>query len=317
MGEQGDESTKIRLDFRPPETDFLSNRLCVFMNRGLSMSKLLKTLLGVAAGALIAGNASAADLAAPEPMVEAAVPSLFDVAFGVAGVTDYRFRGITQSKKDPAVQGYVELQTDWIYAGVWASSVNFPTRFGLTDPSAEIDFYAGFRHTFFDVLTVDLGGLYYYYPGEFAPGPVRQTDYWELFAKPALLAGDWGSVTGNIYWTSDFLNTGSNALYLSIIPKLNIPLTAIPDAAFYVSGEIGKQWIDKTTVFGAANFNPNDYVTWNIGAGMTYKAMTLDVRYSDTDLSKAQCLFNTLNRNWCGDTVVGKIAFDTSFNKLK
>ena len=274
----------------------------------------LKAMAGVAGAALIAGSASAADLAAPEPAVIAEVPSMIDVAFGVAGVTDYRFRGISQSNKNPAVQGYAELQVaDWFYAGVWGSSVDFPERRGLTDPAMEIDFYAGLRHSW-DAFSIDVGGLYYYYPGEQKQFPgQRQIDYWELYAKPGFSFGDFGSITGNIYWTSDFVNTGADALYLSVIPKVNIPLAMAPDVAVYISGELGKQWIDKTRYAPLAN----DYVTWNIGAGLTYKAMTLDVRYSDTNLNKNECFENSGARSWCGQAVVGKISFDTSLNKLK
>ncbi|MGA0533741.1 TorF family putative porin [Hansschlegelia sp. KR7-227] len=273
----------------------------------------LKTLLGVAASAVIVGHASAADLAAPEPIVEAVVPSMWDVAFGVAGVTDYRFRGVSQSNQNPAVQGYFEVQAfDWIYAGVWGSSVDFPERRSLTDPAMEVDFYAGIRHTW-DAFTIDAGGIYYYYPGEHKAFPgQKQIDYWEIYAKPSYSFGDFGSITGNIFWTSDFVNLGNDALYLSAIPKVNIPLASFPDLAFYVSGEIGKQWFKKSSLA-----DPVDYLTWNVGAGVTYKAMTLDVRYSDTDLKKSECYTNTAARSWCGDAIVAKLSFDTAFSKLK
>jgi uncharacterized protein (TIGR02001 family) len=269
----------------------------------------LKTLLGVAAGTMIAGAASAADLAAPEPVVEASVTPAWDVAFGVAGVTDYRFRGITNSKKKPAIQGYAEFQTDWFYVGSWASSVSFPQSYGLSDPAAEIDLYGGFRHTW-DAFTLDVGALYYYYPGE----SNFQTDYWEFKALPSYSFGDWGSITANFWYSRDYGNTGQDEIYISLAPKVNIPVSAFPDIAFYVSGELGKQWYYNAKGGGRP---ANDYWTYNVGGGLTYKAMTLDVRYSDTNLSKSECAFNTAARNWCGSTVVGKIAFDTSFNKIK
>lgn len=261
-------------------------------------------------GSLIGAPARAADLAAPAAVEE---ESLFDVAFGVAGLTDYRFRGISQTTRDPSIQGYVELSAfDWIYAGVWASNVNFPTRLGLTDPSSEVDLYAGVRHTW-DAFTLDAGYLYYWYPGEFAPGPARQTDYWELKAAPSFEFGDYGSIAGQVWWTPDYANTGSNATYIAVLPKVNIPLAAFPDLEFYVSGEFGKQWLKRAD----SGFNPKDYLTWNIGGGVTYNAMTLDVRYSDTNLTKQECVGNAGSRYWCGRTVVGKIAFDTSLSKLK
>ncbi len=270
--------------------------------------------LAAGLGCVATGAAQAADLAEPAPVVEAAVPSLFDVAFGVAGVTDYRFRGVTNSKKDPAIQGYVELQAlDWFYVGVWSSSVSFPARYGLTDPSAEIDLYAGIRHTW-GSFTLDAGYLYYWYPGETKTFPgQKQTDYWEVKALPSIAFGDFGSLTANIWASTDYANTGAKELYLSLVPKVNIPVAAFPNLGFYISGEFGKQWIKKAN----NGFNAKDFTTWNIGGGATYKAMTLDVRYTDTNLGKGECLFNTGNRTWCGSTVVGKIAFDTSLSKLK
>ncbi len=39
----------------------------------------------------------------------------------------------------------------------------------------------------------------------------------------------------------------------------------------------------------SATINYADYNTWNIGVGFTYKVFTLDLRYSDTDMSKGDC----------------------------
>jgi uncharacterized protein (TIGR02001 family) len=274
----------------------------------------LSTLMSVSALSMISGAAVAADLPVAEPAMEV-VPA-WDVAFGVAGVTDYRFRGITNSNKGAAVQGYAELQTEWFYVGSWASSVSFPERYGLTDPAAEIDLYGGFRHTW-DAFTLDVGALYYYYPKESnttpAGDPLRQTDYVEFKAIPSFAFGNYGSVALNVWYSRDYANTSADELYVSLAPKINIPVSAFPDIAFYVSGELGKQWYynqKRGTLY-------NDYWTYNVGGGLTYKAMTLDVRYSDTNLSRSECVQNTGVAKWCGDTVVGKIAFDTSFNKIK
>ena len=267
------------------------------------------TLLSAAASLSAMSVASAADLGYPEAAVIESAPSPIDVAFGVKFTTDYVFRGVTNSKGDPAVQGYAELQAfDWVYAGIWSSSVN-----GFaTDPAAEVDLYGGIRHTW-DALTIDVGGLYYYYPGEEAPGPLKQIDYWEIYAKPSYAFGNFGSITGNVYWTSDFVNTGSDALYLSAIGKVNIPLDVVPDTAFYVSGEIGKQWIDRSRGFALAE----DYLTWNLGVGATYKAATVEFRYSDSDLSRNECLANNGARWVCGDRYMVSLSFDTAFSKLK
>lgn len=276
---------------------------------------LAKLVLGAAGAAAMIGAAGAADLSAPA--LEPSAPTMFDVAFGVAGVTDYRFRGVSNSSKDPVVQGYAELQAlDWIYAGVWGSGVDFPSPWNAADASMEIDFYGGLRHTW-DALTLDVGGLYYYYPGRKTAALGSDVDYWELYAKPTIALGAYGAISGNAYWTSDYFNSGSDALYLSVIPKFSVPVSLGPDIGLYVSAELGKQWINHKSNDLPLRWPFQDYVTWNIGGGVTYRAMTLDVRYSDTDLGRGACVLNTGARGRCGPAVVGKISFDTSLGALR
>ncbi len=65
----------------------------------------------------------------------------------------------------------------------------------------------------------------------------------------------------------------------------------------YVSGEFGRQWLGTSDIFYgipgdalfAGGIQEPSYNTWNIGIGFTYKVFTLDLRYSDTDLSKGDC----------------------------
>ena len=98
---------------------------------------------------------------APEP-APAANP--WDFAFGSALMSDYNFRGITQSNHRPSVAAYFEPRyniTDslQLYVGVSGESISFPNR-----AAAEIDFYGGFRPTF-GKLALDFGFWEYYYPG--------------------------------------------------------------------------------------------------------------------------------------------------------
>ena len=44
-----------------------------------------------------------------------------------------------------------------------------------------------------------------------------------------------------------------------------------------------------TGVPGGPGINYTDYATWNVGVGFTYKVLTLDLRYIDTNLSKGDC----------------------------
>jgi hypothetical protein len=90
-------------------------------------------------------------------------------------------------------------------------------------------------------------------------------------------------------------------------------------------------------VFAAGIPEPS-YNTWNVGVGFTYKVFTLDLRYSDTDLSKGNCnaftsdntatrstpgsvsLINPLGfeSGWCGATGIVKLSADlTAMTNLK
>jgi uncharacterized protein (TIGR02001 family) len=78
-------------------------------------------------------------------------------------VSDYRFRGITQTWGRPAIQGGADIShEDGFFAGTWASNVS-----GNEYPGASLewDFYGGFNWKLTDDLTIPLGMIYYYYPG--------------------------------------------------------------------------------------------------------------------------------------------------------
>ncbi len=99
------------------------------------------------------GNQGPAGSAAP-------APSPWDVAITAALMTDYNFRGITQSAHNPSSQAGFELrytQSPMLqyYAGISGESIDFPNH-----AAAEIDFYGGFRPTF-DKLALDFGFWYY------------------------------------------------------------------------------------------------------------------------------------------------------------
>src|SRR5215469_16430783 len=93
-----------------------------------------------------------------------AVVSPWDLAFGSAIMSDYIFRGITQSNHHPSIAAYFEPRYNFNdslqgYVGVSGESISFPNR-----AAAEIDFYGGIRPTF-GKLALDFGWWYYWYPG--------------------------------------------------------------------------------------------------------------------------------------------------------
>ena len=323
---------------------------------------------GVAAALLLSASAAgAADLAqkpaAPAAETKTEAPPLFDIAFGSAVMNDYIFRGITQSNHKPSVAAYTEFRyypaaNLQFYAAIAGESISFPN-----NAAAEIDFYAGFRPTF-DKLSLDFGAWYYDYPGGrtfTGLGPSEATctnlfftptgfcnaykgnaSYFEVFGKGTYTLTDQITLGANVFYAPSWLNSGADGTFASGTVKVTAPSAWFAkDWGGYASAEYGHYWFGTTDPFYGTPAFPNgikypDYNTWNLGGGLTYKVFTLDLRYSDTDLSKADCnvltgaqsaRFNPANitptnpsglgSNWCGATFIAKLSVDLTLADLK
>jgi len=124
-----------------------------------------KMVLLATALAMVSGSALAADM--PVKAMKAPPPPAFepwDIAFGSALMSDYVFRGITQSNHKPSVAAYFEPRYNinkdlQLYIGAAGESISFPNR-----AAAEIDIYGGIRPTF-GAFAFDFGVWGYLYPG--------------------------------------------------------------------------------------------------------------------------------------------------------
>jgi hypothetical protein len=288
---------------------------------GVTMRAIL--LSTVVALSVVTVPAMAADMPVKaKPAAPPAAESPFDIAFGAAVMSDYNFRGISQSAHHPSVAAYFESRYNvtkdvQLYIGVSGESIDFPNH-----AAAEIDFYGGIRPTF-GALALDFGAWYYYYPGGTAfPGiaPFPQTctngfftitpfslgnavcntlkadlSFWEVYGKGTYTVNDNVSVGGNVFYDPSWLNSGAPGVYASGTFKLTAPSSMLPNGlGLYVSGELGHYWFGTTDTFYGTPLFPRgiklpEYTTWNVGLGFTYKVFTLDLRYYDTDLSKSNC----------------------------
>src|SRR3954471_15362217 len=100
------------------------------------MKKIVLSMVAVSA---LASSALAADMVVKAPV--APPPNPWDIAFGGAVMSDYNFRGISQSNRKPSVNAYFEPRYNineslQLYAGVGGYSIAFPN-----NAAAEIDFY--------------------------------------------------------------------------------------------------------------------------------------------------------------------------------
>jgi uncharacterized protein (TIGR02001 family) len=86
-----------------------------------------------------------------------------DLAFNVGAVTDYRYRGISQTRVKPALQGGVDFTSGGLYVGAWASTIKWIEDAG-GDASYELDLYGGYKGEITKGVSYDIGVLRYQYP---------------------------------------------------------------------------------------------------------------------------------------------------------
>jgi uncharacterized protein (TIGR02001 family) len=138
-----------------------------------------------------------------------AVPAVShaDLAFNAGVFSDYRYRGISQTRLKPAVQAGVDYSLGGFYVGAWASSIKWIKDAG-GDASVEIDLYGGYKGDIIkDSLTYDVGVLTYQYPQNKLATKAETTEiYGALTFGPATLKYS-HSVT-NLFGFTDSKSSG-------------------------------------------------------------------------------------------------------------
>ncbi|MNQ48043.1 putative bacterial protein [compost metagenome] len=183
-----------------------------------------------------------------------------EVAFNIGVVSDYVFRGASQTNEDPALQGGIDATfAGGFYAGTWASMVDFGD-----DTDAEIDLYGGYR-TEAAGYALDFGVLGYFYVNE--PG-AADYNFVEFKAAASRAIGP-ATLGAAVYYSPDFFGVDDEATYLEANAAY-----AVADK-WTISGAVGHQWLDVT----------DDYTTWNLGLAYALTDnLAVDVRYHDTDV---------------------------------
>lgn len=206
--------------------------------------------IGVAMGATsFSGAAFAQD--------EEGAASAFDIVGGVAVVSDYRFRGVSLSDKDFAVQPTLTIKhSSGLYLGVWGSNL-------AANPGDDIeaDLYAGFAGGSGPV-TYDIGATYYMYPG------VSAFNYLELTGKLGTTVGP-ATLGAQVSYVPSQDNTGNqDNIYLGTNAAIGIPNTPLT-----LTGSVGYE----DGAFGA------NKVDWSLGVTASKYGFTAGVSYVDTN----------------------------------
>lgn len=215
-------------------------------------------------------KASVCLIAAEMPVFEKKAAAQGSWTANASLASDYTDRGISSSNGNPAIQGGFDYTISALYAGVWASTVDFG------DTSAaylEVSAYTGLADVLENGVSWDLRATFFDYPGADA----------EDLSGPELSGGlGYSFDTGFWVATDGAFSPGEDYVYTSL--KAGYAL----GPSFSLDAAIGSY----------ASETDGDYTNWSIGSTVSRGAAAIDLRYSDTDIGNfapaAQRLILTL-----------------------
>ena len=207
--------------------------------------------------------------------------------------SEYRFRGISQTFAKPALQGGFDYShASGIYLGNWNSNVSSGAGFPAGD--LEMDFYGGWKKSWGD-WGLDLGLIYYYYPGSNANVANGTTGYY--FTNPRNGRTHSGSVDNKELYVGGSWKWLSAKYYYSIDDYFSLPGTK-GSSYLDISGtyDLGSGWalvghigsLRVKNYSGAADATKPNYSDWKIGVTKDISGWVFGASYIDTD-AKGSC----------------------------
>ncbi|WP_010542871.1 TorF family putative porin [Sphingomonas elodea] len=232
-------------------------------------------------------------LSSPAFAQETEAPKSITVSGSVALVSDYRFRGVSQSDKEMAVQGgLTATHESGLYASVWGSNLAGWGTFGGSN--MELDLVGGYKLPIGGGAALDVGVTWYMYPGG-----ASKTDFAEPYAKVSGSIGPVSALAGVAYAPpQQALGNWSNTPESKAGDKKhNLYLwtdvsTAVPKTPITLKAHLG--YSD-----GNPGLGPNgtsvaptgSYADWLIGADLALGKVVLGVAYVDTSITKRESAY--------------------------
>ncbi|MFC5513655.1 TorF family putative porin [Massilia jejuensis] len=168
------------------------------------------------------------------------------VSYNAALASEYRYRGLSQTRFDPALQGgadYVHGPSGF-YAGTWLSTIKWTKDLG-GDGNVEVDLYAGKRGQLTEAISYDVGGLYYWYPSnDLNPDANTFELYGQVGYGPAYLK--YSHSTTNLFGTTNSKRSG----YLDL--GANVPIAAV--AGLVLNLHVGRQRVENNAQFSYTDY---------------------------------------------------------------
>ncbi len=197
---------------------------------------------------------------APVCLLLSAAAQAAEVSSTVTFTNDYRFRGISQTAGDAAVQGSLDAAFDnGIYIGAWGSNVDFDD-----DANLEIDWYAGYAGEISESVSYDATLYYYTYPGYDA----ADTDYAEID-----LNFYYGDLKVEYAWSNDYFNSSEQAHYLAV--DYSLPVTDNVTIDLHAGRSFGDYWDDEDI---------GDYNDYSVAVSSSVAGIDLSLAYLFNDV---------------------------------
>ncbi len=261
----------------------------------------MKVSIAAAVAAFLTTAVAAHAQSADDATSDAPPPSPALTVTGSAAIaSDYRFRGVSQSDQELAVQGGITLAHEsGFYVGAWGSNLAGWGTFG--GANMELDVIGGYKTALAGNATLDIGLTWYMYPGG-----ADKTDFAETYAKltgtsgPATLTagvayapkqqaiGKWYA-TGADAARSVYTDPGAkdDNLYLWGDAAVALPNTPITAKA-HIGHSRGQDGLGPNATAVAPT---GRYWDWSLGADVTWRNLTFNVSYVDTDISDREATY--------------------------
>ncbi|NCF16921.1 MAG: hypothetical protein GWP63_01670 [Haliea sp.] len=249
-----------------------------------------KLLPAAVTAALLAGTSLAQAQDEPAIVTGDELVSGFEISGNVALTTDYRFRGISQSDEDFAVQGGFDAEFGpGFYLGMWGSSVDFDTNGDGYDGSLELDYYGGWASSIGDTdFGIDVGYIYYDYPGDNGD----EGDYQEFY-----IGGSWRDLSLQVNYSDDYYAETDEFWYVSGDYSFGLF-----DTGLTVDLHVGLNFLEEDGGFLATD--EDQYTDYSVAVTYNWASVDWSLAYVGTDLDEED-VFDT---DWADDTVVFTIA---------
>jgi uncharacterized protein (TIGR02001 family) len=236
-----------------------------------------------------AAAASASGIASAQQA--ASTPPASPVTGNVTLASEYRFRGIDQTFGKPAIQGGFDYaHSSGFYVGNWNSNVNQFA--GYPGANIEMDFYGGYKKAFGD-FGLDVGAIYYYYPGSDASllgaanphtsktnsGTVHNTEFY-VGGSWKWLSLKWFHAISDYFMLPD--TKGTNYLDFSANYDLG--------RGWGIVGHVGK--------LNVHNYSEANYTDYKLGITKDWTGWLLGAALVGTN-AKGDCPFNPTTSPYC------------------